>query len=178
MKRATECVVDEVSAQLCARCAGETGVKPITVHASMEACRFLDMVNSCQSDATIEHMHFEALTRCWVGEEVEGLVAPRNFRPDGVQRGADGRVETCWFYHGCAWHGYPPDHPAHHSFLKSCKQSSVEAYGKTMAAMQCFKARGFQVQYVWSFDFAPFWVSRVEARRRPASELHSIIHTL
>ena len=166
---------------LCARCAVAKGLKAEHVPASKEACRLFCMLNALSpGEPPIEHMHLDVERAHWEGEEVEGLAAPRDCRPDGVQCDGSGRVVRCWFYHGCAWHGYPPHDHRHHLPLAakgSNAELSSEAYAHTMADMACFTANGLEVRYIWSIDFDMF--SKVARRRqRPASELMSIVYSL
>ena len=165
--------------RLCIRCAAAAGLRSQWVPASKEACRLFCMLNTLSpSSPPIEHVHLEVQSGVWVGDEVEGLAHARRLRPDGVQRGAQGEVTVCWFYHGCAWHGYPCDHPAHNKLLRAKGGASgPEAYAITMADMACFQANGLQVRYVWSVEFDLFWKVRV-ANQRPTVELPSIVHVL
>ena len=107
-----------------------------------------------------EHEHINPVTKEWEGKEVEGLVAPHRHRPDGVIRDAQtGNVERVFFYHGNLWHGYPPEHERYNTLIqnnfKSDKEHWVntkERYEKTMREMELFKARGYEVLYLWEHD--------------------------
>ena len=160
---------------LCVRCAEADGSK-ITrnPHASMEAAHFFQMLAEAGGDVA-EHERWDPQAHTWVGEEVEGLVAPRRDRPDGVVRDAAGDVVRVWFYHGVHVHGYPPSHPKHSSWLKLLKCPAEEAYAKTMESMERFRAAGYEVRFVWSHEFVPFLRER---NVRPVRELLSIVHWL
>lgn len=138
----------------CASCAEQANMKPHRSSASLEACTFLDMLGRERSES-IEHIHYDASRSEWVGEEEEGLVAPYRDRPDGVVRNSTGRVTKVYFYHGSHVHGFPPDHPQHGSTLKLTKKPAADAYARTMASMQRFADVGYEVGYIWSFEFVP-----------------------
>ena len=167
--------------RLCCLCAVAAGLKAEHIPASKEACHLFCMLNAAAPAAPpIEHMHLDSMTQAWVGDEVGGLAAPRRCRPDGVQRDEHGRIFRCWLYHGCAWHGYPPDHPQHHEPLRAKGTNgelSSDAYAATMADMACYQANGYEVCYVWSVDFDAFW-KVAKQRCRPSAELQSIVYTL
>ena len=100
----------------------------------------------------------------WEGKEVSGLVAPRQHRPDGVKKNADGEVTDTFFYHGNRFHGYPPDHELHESEVtmpRGHKANSRSLYEKTMSDMQLFKDRGYTVSYMWEHEHKAAIKSRV-----------------
>ena len=105
--------------------------------------------------------------------EVSGLVAPAKNRPDGVRSlvsiatedGVDfiGSLELC-FFHGDYYHGGPPGLEPPQCVDDKCPK---ELYAKTMADMGLFKAKGYEVKYVWESNFAkaaPILYKQVLAR--------------
>ena len=176
-ERLTGIAVDSSARQLCTRCAEASGAKASRrPNVSMEAAGFFAMLAEV-GGATVEHERWDVDARCWVGREVEGLVAPWHDRPDGVERNASGRVRRCWFYHGSSVHGYPPHHPLHTSTLSRTGELASVAWARTLASMQRFVAFGYEVRYVCSYEYDAFWRVR-ESRRRPREELLSIVHML
>lgn len=160
---------------LCERCAAKAGRKPAWAPASHEADACLSMLVATGAEPGLEYMHWNAVSGEWEGEEVEGLVAPRYDRPDGVVRDAAGRVTRVYFYHGVHIHGYPRWHMLHNSWLRLPKRPAEEAYAATLESMQRFRAAGYEVRYVWSCEFERFWGPR---KSRVPAEVSSIVHAL
>eukprot|EP00966_Prymnesium_polylepis_P037312 866537-Prymnesium_polylepis.3 len=140
------------SKALCAKHAFEAGtIAAYNPRASKAACAAQDAL-AREGFASYEHEHINPSTLEWEGEEVEGLVAPRKHRPDGVRRDAAGNVVEVFFYHGNWFHGFPPEHELYDTEItmpKGHKVNSKERYEKTMADMKIFKDRGYRVCYLW-----------------------------
>jgi hypothetical protein len=137
---------------LCATHASEAGtIAAYNPRASKAACAAMDMLKT-EGFADYEHEHINPETMKWEGREVEGLVAPRKHRPDGVRRNSKGEVTDVFFYHGNLFHGWPPEHEMYDKEVhmpRGHKVNNKERYEKTMADMQLFKDRGFAVFYLW-----------------------------
>jgi len=118
--------------------------RPGTSH---EACAFFDAIEVATGER-VPHVHFVAGEQFPLGSEPKGLIPNRRFRPDGYV--AERR--EVWFYHGDWFHGWPPGHPKHETFVIG-NHWGPDRYVATMAVMQLFKEHGFVVKYAWGSDF-------------------------
>ncbi|CAJ1397800.1 unnamed protein product [Effrenium voratum] len=85
----------------------------------------------------------------WSGEEVAGLVPSRNLQPDAY----DPEARKIFEFLGNYFHGFPPHHPQHDSFVCVGGRPAAELHAETMARLDLFLAEGFEVVYVWEHDF-------------------------
>jgi G:T-mismatch repair DNA endonuclease (very short patch repair protein) len=75
-------------------------------------------------------------------------------KPDGFDPPVSGDTHkgTVWQYHGTHFHGYPPDHPDHETYVHNGKWGP-DCYHDTVKKMQLYKNAGYRVKYVWSCDY-------------------------
>jgi len=91
--------------------------------------------------------------------------------PDGYNPPSPGETHrgTVWQYHGVYFHGYPPEHPNHESYVFNGAWGPAK-YAETIEKMQRYKNAGYRVRYAWSCDY-------MQTRRRHAPiSLESIVH--
>jgi hypothetical protein len=112
---------------------------------SKEACNFFDLWLE-ETGQDILHLHVSGAKV--EGSEVAGLVPKRRFKPDGYVA----EKKEAWFYHGDWWHGYPPWHPEHESFVHH-GEWGPDLYKATMDMMDAFVQQGITVRYIWGTDF-------------------------
>jgi len=82
------------------------------------------------------------------GSEVGGLIPGRRLRPDSYRP----EQREVWFYHGDWYHGFPPGHRKHESFIVG-DQWGPDVYTATMKMMQLFVDQGMSVKYTWETEF-------------------------
>ncbi|CAJ1446756.1 unnamed protein product [Effrenium voratum] len=105
---------------------------------------------------------FDAATGQWSGEEFTGLVSNRNLQPDAYDPEARIVVE----FLGNFYHGFPPEHPQHHSSTCVGGRPASEVYAETMARLDVILAEGLQVVYIWEHDFRE-WQRKVATGASP-----------
>ena len=142
-----------IERMFCAKHAFEAGVtSSYNARASKAACVSMDALAVEGHVFEHEHLNKTSMPWTWEGKEVEGLVAPRKHRPDGVCRDAAGKVVDVFFYHGNLYHGYPPEHELYDTEVTlpaGHVNNTKERYWFTMAAMQLFVDSGYRVYYLW-----------------------------
>ena len=100
------------------------------------------------------------------GREMRGLIPDRRIQPDGYQEEA----KTVWLFHGNYFHGYPPDHPKHETYLNNGKWGP-DLYKKTMEQMALYASHGYTVRYVWEHEYIE------TTRARCPVSLREVVHT-
>jgi hypothetical protein len=82
------------------------------------------------------------------GREIRGLIPGRRIQPDGYQE----ETKTVWLFHGNYFHGFPPDHPKHETYLNNGKWGP-DLYKDTMEQMALYVKHGYTVRYVWEHEY-------------------------
>jgi hypothetical protein len=59
---------------------------------------------------------------------------------------------TGWLFHGNYFHGFPPDHPKHETYLNNGKWGP-DLYKDTMEQMALYVKHGYTVRYVWEHEY-------------------------
>ncbi len=101
------------------------------------------------------------------GREMRGLIPGRRIQPDGYQE----ETETVWLFHGNYFHGYPPGHPRHETYLNNGKWGP-DLYKKTMEQMALYVKHGYTVRYVWEHEYLE------TTRARCPVSLRDVVHTI
>ncbi|CAJ1412377.1 unnamed protein product [Effrenium voratum] len=100
--------------------------------------------------------------RTWSGKEFVGLIPGRALQPDAYHPERREIVEFLGNY----YHGFPPEHPQHRSFVCVGGRPAMELYQETMARLDLFTAAGLRVSYVWEHEFIE-WQKAVAVRTAP-----------
>ena len=100
------------------------------------------------------------------GREMRGLIPGRRIQPDGYQE----ETKTVWLFHGNYFHGFPPDHPKHETYLNNGNWGP-DLYKKTMEQMALYASHGYTVRYVWEHEYIE------TTRARCPVSLREVVHT-
>ena len=155
--------------RLCATHAVAVGTLAATASGtSREASQFFDDVraklrHAVQNRVTLRAGHPPT------GSEKRGLLPGHpHMKPDGFDPPSEheNHKGTVWQYHGTHFHGYPPHHPLHESYVHN-NRWSPDCYQDTVRKMQLYKDAGYRVLYVWSYEYA----QTTKANPRPLAEV-------
>jgi len=100
------------------------------------------------------------------GREMRGLIPGRRIQPDGYQE----ETKTVWLFHGNYFHGFPPDHAKHETYLNNGKWGP-DLYKDTMEQMALYVKHGYTVRYVWEHEYIE------TTRARCPVSLRDVVHT-
>ena len=118
--------------------------------ASYEACRFFDRYSRALG-ISLPHIHYT--TNGCVGSEESGLLPGYRYRPDSFVSDPSGATRgSVYLYHGNAWHGYPPDHPRHETWLPNGVWGP-DAFETTLEVQKLYVEYGYRVFVVWAHEF-------------------------
>jgi len=160
----TECerqgLIKDGDENYCITCAGARGLVTVSQNnCSAQASNFLDAVErDVFGGARIPYRDRLLSDQSWERKEKYGLLKEnRRLHPDGYIPPPDESPSdfrgTIVEYHGEFYHGFPPWHTAHESFVFN-GQWGPDLYESTMQRMQLFKDAGFRVLYIWGCDWA------------------------
>ena len=143
--------------KLCSAHAVQVGTHVDTGHTggSYKACRCLCLLEKAL-DIKIQHIHY-ILGGTHAGSEKRGLLPDHpKMRPDGFCPDPSGQSKGLVYqYHGNFWHGYPPDHPQHSTYLENDNSNKwgPDLYNATLAKDKLYVAAGYRVFVVWEHEF-------------------------
>ncbi|CAJ1397803.1 unnamed protein product [Effrenium voratum] len=150
--------------QLCAVHSAEVGAHVLSSpRRSRMASECFDALEAEWGHKLPFRYRFDIKTGTWSGEEFAGLVPRRNLQPDAYDPEARKVVEFLGNY----FHGFPPEHPQHDSFVCVGGRPAAELHAETMARLDLFLAEGLEVVYMWEYDFVQ-WQREVAVGAAPS----------
>jgi hypothetical protein len=126
--------------------------------ASKAACQFFDAVE-LRLGRRLPHVHLVP-GQSPEGTEARDLVPGRRFRPDAYVA----ELKEVWFYHGDWFHGFPPGHAKHLSFVHR-DQWGPDLVEATMDSMRLFLDAGYSVKYAWESKWQSDGLDAIETLR-------------
>jgi hypothetical protein len=104
-------------------------------------------------DSQLPHIHY-IKGGGTEGSEVKGLIPGRKYRPDSYVPDPSGATKgSVYLYHGNKWHGYPPEHAGHQTYLHTGIWAA-DAYEATIEVQKLYVEHGYRVFVVWAHEFA------------------------
>ncbi|CAJ1397777.1 unnamed protein product [Effrenium voratum] len=154
--------------RLCAVHSAEVGAHVLS------ASRYSRVSNDCLDALEEETGHefpfryrLDKITGTWSGKEFSGLISGRALQPDAYHPENREIVEFLGNY----YHGFPPDHPQHSSFVCVGGRSAMELCQETMARLDLFAAAGLRVSYVWEHEFTTWQRAAAGSAAPPISSI-------
>ncbi|CAJ1397779.1 unnamed protein product [Effrenium voratum] len=154
--------------QLCAVHSAEVGAHLLS------SPRYSRVSNDCLDALEEETGHefpfryrLDKTTGTWSGSEFAGLIPGRALQPDAYNPRRREVVEFLGNY----YHGFPPDHPQHSSFVCVGGRPALELYQETMTRLDLFVAAGLRVSYVWEHEFTEWQKAAAVSTALPISSI-------